>query len=194
MKFPCLNQNFPLILFKITLLWLPIFGLTQAYAQEKTFELKHQIVKATLPTGWEVVDSLMGQDLTFFGPWKNDSRPIVSVTAIDTFDGSFSLGQMRRNEQDYRKGRMDFLKRSDGELVRFIPYKRVAWPYLEEVHQIGYQYKHQGLEFIEMNYYYKCDRQLHMTSSLLTVGEEALHGQELKALLESLKCLPKTKS
>ena len=78
--------------------------------------------------------------------------------------------------------------------MKFIAYKRLSWPGLEEVHQIGYRYKHMGKEFIEINYYYKCDRQLNMTSSLLTAAEDALHGPQVKALLESIKCLPKTQS
>lgn len=194
MKFSGFKQKKRYIYFRILFLLMPILGHNVSFSKEKTFELEHQIVEVSLPQGWEVVDSLMGQELTFFGPWKGDSRPIISVNAIDTFDGQFSVGQMRRKEQDYRKGRMDFLKRSNAELVKFIPYKQVQWSHLKEVHQIGYRYKHLGEEFVEMNFYYKCDRQLHMTSSLLTATEDAQHRAQVQALLNSLKCSPKKKS
>lgn len=185
-----LALNFRLILFKITILMMPIFG----HSQEKTFDLKHQKLQVKMPIGWEVADQVMGQDLAFFGPFEKESRPIISVTGLREFDGEFSLREMRKKESDYRAGRMEFINKYNAELVKFIPYQRVSWDHLKEVHQIGYQYKHMGQEFIEMNFYYKCDRELHMASSLVTVYEEALHGPQLLSLLKSFKCIAKPAS
>lgn len=190
MNFHRLTRNSRYFLFKICLLLMPTLG----HSEEKTFDLKHQKLQVTIPVGWEVANQIMGQDLAFFGPFEKESRPIVSVSGLKEFDGEFSLREMRKKESDYRKGRMDFIEKYDAELVKFFPYQRVSWDHLKEVHQVGYQYKHMGQEFIEMNFYYKCDRELHMASSLVTVYEDALHGPQLESLLKSFKCLVKPAS
>lgn len=151
------------------------------------FSLKNGKVELDVPSDWRSEKDLFGLPLSILGPAKNGARPIVSVSSTplkkimfeDNFQESF---------KDYKKGRMSFLKKHNGEILSFLPYKKVKWKGIQESHQYGYKYKVAGLSYIETSYYIKCREKLFHLKSMDRLSEQ-VNRDKIEKIVRSFKCL-----
>ncbi|CBW27716.1 putative exported protein [Halobacteriovorax marinus SJ] len=173
------------------ILLILIFSLTfqVASATEKDFTLGKNKINLHYPKGWQHAFNFLNTPLTLFGPVLNGRRAVVSINNTNIKDFSFNKKDLQDNEDNYKNGRLKWLKKNKGKVVRFTGYRISKWKNIPEIHSIGYSYTIKNDLFLEKSYFFNCNNELFNISTLMTWEQNKSHGKEVKKILSSFKCL-----
>ena len=174
----------------LILLLLTIF-LTSPYSfsAEKIFQLNKNKIHLHYPNGWQHAFNFLNTPLTLFGPVVDSRRAVISINNTDVKNFSFNKKRLQDNEDSYKEGRLKWLKKNKGKVVRFTGYRISKWKNIPEVHSIGYSYTIKNDLFLEKAYFFNCKNELFNISTLMTWEQNKTHGKEVKKILSSFKCL-----
>jgi len=179
------NYKYLLILLFLT------FFLTNSptLAMEKKFPVGSNKISLYYPEKWQHAFNFLSTPLTLFGPVLDGRRAVISINNTDIPNFSFDKKELQDNEGSYKKGRLKWLKKNKGKVVRFTGYRVSKWKNIPEVHSIGYSYTIKNDLFLEKSYFFNCNNELFNISTLMTWKQNKEHGKTVKKILNSLKCL-----
>lgn len=176
--------------YSLILLFLSIFLINSpVYALEKNFPVGSNKISLYYPKDWQHAFNFLNTPLTLFGPVLNGRRAVISINNTDIPNFSFNKKELKDNEGSYKEGRLKWLKKNKGKVVRFTGYRISKWKNIPEVHSIGYSYTIKNDLFLEKSYFFNCNNELFNISTLMTWEQNKEHGKILKKILTSLKCL-----
>ncbi|PIK13872.1 hypothetical protein [Halobacteriovorax sp. JY17] len=172
------------------LLFLSTFLTFQStYSAEKKFPIGENKISLHYPDGWQHAFNFLSTPLTLFGPVLNGRRAVISINNTNVTNFSFNKKNLQDNEDNYREGRLKWLKKNKGKVVRFTGYRISKWESISEVHSIGYSYTIKNDLFLEKAYFFNCNNELFNISTLMTWEQNKSHGKEVKKILSSFRCL-----
>ena len=176
--------------YRFILLFLSFF-LTSSYSfsAEKIFQLNKNKIHLHYPDGWQHAFNFLNTPLTLFGPVVDNRRAVISINNTDVKNFSFNKKRLQDNEDNYKEGRLKWLKKNKGKVVRFTGYRISKWKNIPEVHSIGYSYTIKNDLFLEKAYFFNCKNELFNISTLMTWEQNKTHGKEVKKILSSFECL-----
>jgi hypothetical protein len=170
------------------ILALAILSTQEVYGNLKNFSVNNENLKIDTPKSWQVAKNFLNSAYTFFGPFKNGRRPVISLNETALKDYKFKKSQLRSTQDDYKKGRLKWLKKNKGGLLSFIPYKVHKWPKVGDAHSIGYFYTLLGEQFEEKTYFFKCNGKVFNFTTLMTLDQKKKHGKTVEKVLKSTSC------
>lgn len=187
------NQKIEYNLFKKTLklllITITLLLSTKSIAKEKVFTVGDSKLSMLYPKDWQYAYNFLSTPLTLFGPVENEMRPVISVVNTDVTGFSFDKKKLSSNQEEYKKGRLKWLKKNKGSFVRFSGYRVQKWNNIKEVHSIGYSYTLAKELYLEKTYFFNCNETLFNITTLMTWDQNKKHGKEIKRILKSLNCL-----
>lgn len=176
--------------YRFILLFLSAFLTFQsATASEKTFKVGKNKINLYYPKDWQHAFNFLSTPLTLFGPVLNGRRAVISINNTNVQNFSFNKKDLQDNQDSYKAGRLKWLKKNKGKVVRFTGYRIKKWKNLSEVHSIGYSYTIKNDLFLEKTYFFNCNNELFNISTLMTWEQNKSYGKEVKKVLSSFKCL-----
>lgn len=165
------------------------FLICSTYAELKVFNLKDKRVSIDAPKGWQTAEYMFGSPISLLGPFKNGRRPVVTFNPTTIENYSFDSKELKNSEKSYQTGRIAWLEKNHGKLIRFLDYKASKWLNIPEVHFIGYQYEMLGENFRELSYFFNCQNEVVNYHVLATDEQYASYSKEIEQILNSTNCL-----
>jgi len=165
--------------------------LNSSYSQEKKFKIAKNNISLHFPKNWQYAYNFLNTPLTLFGPMLKSRRAVISVNNTNIQNFSFDKKDLRENQNNYKKGRLKWLKKNSGKVVRFTGYRVTSWKKIKEIHSIGYSYTIGNDLFLEKAYFFNCNDELFNISTLMTWEQNKTYGKQVKKILSSFKCLKK---
>lgn len=175
---------------KIVVLILVILMTPYLYAGEiKSFTLSPGIIKIEVPSGWQEAKDLFGIQLTLLGPEGGSNRPVISINSTKFSEFEFDTSALEKDNESYQAGRKKWLKKNDGTLKEFFPYKTSKRQNgLATDHILGYRYIFGGNEFIEYSHFIKCKKNLYHFKVLLLSIDEPKYRSVIDNLFKTFTC------
>jgi len=174
----------------IALVSLPFAG---ASASVKTYTFEDgkdkESIKIDVPKKWQDAQDLYGVPLFLLGPESDGARPTLAVTPTGISDLVFDENGLEKTQNEYKKGREEWLKNNGGTSVSYLPYKTEKWGNIDVAHTIGYRYKLGGKEYVEKSYYVFCKKKLYHMKSLMTAGSAKELARTMDDTIRSFSCM-----
>ncbi|OUR96182.1 hypothetical protein A9Q84_07420 [Halobacteriovorax marinus] len=163
--------------------------INNSYSQQKTFKITKNKISLHYPKNWQYAYNFLSTPLTLFGPKLKNRRAVISINNTNVQNFSFDKKELSENQSNYKKGRLKWIKKNKGKVVRFTGYRISAWNFVKEVHSIGYSYTLGNDLFLEKAYFFNCNGELYNISTLMTWEQNKTYGKQIKKILSSFKCL-----
>lgn len=175
-----------MLLLLVATAWVPS---EFAHARTETYDFGTRgKLTLDLPEGWQELKGFMGVPLMLGGPSLNGTRPILSVSATGVDAGSVPPARLAEGEEEYRKGRMEWLGSRSGKLVSFLPGKLESWSNSVQSFSIGLRYLLNGFEFRETFHFVSCGNRTFQIKTLVRADQERTYSSRLRRMLEGLAC------
>jgi hypothetical protein len=158
-------------------------------ANTKVYKVGSKNFKIDIPNSWQVAQNFLGSDLSILGEVKDNRRPVIAFSSIPLGDYKFKKEELEASQNDYYEGRRKWIKKNNGKVNSFYSYLEVSWDNIQGVHSIGYNYNLGKLNFIEYNYFFKCNKKTFTLSTLVTDKQLKTSKKEIHKVLNSIKCL-----
>lgn len=174
-------KNLSIILFSFFIQIFPAFASTpQVLVTERG-----QILISPLKD-WELGKDMFGMPYIYFSPQMNGQRSNMSFTATGV-ETDLDLTTLGKNQDTYKKMKLQWLESVSGRAVSFLPYKRWKNSQGHIVHQIGFEYLHEDLAYVETSFYVDCRGKLIFSKSLrLKVNNQ--HQNDFEKLITDMDC------
>ena len=135
---------------------------------------------------WELGKDMFGMPYIYFSPQMNGQRSNISFTATGV-ETDLDLTTLGKNQETYKKMKLQWLESVSGKAVSFVPYKRWKNSQGHVVHQIGFEYLHEELSYVETSFYVDCRSKLIFSKSLrLKVNHQ--HQNDFEKLITDMDC------
>jgi hypothetical protein len=136
--------------------------------------------------GWELGRDMFGMPFIYFSPQKNGQRSNISFTSTGV-DVEFNLADFGKDGAGYKKIKKEWASKVNATPKDFFPYKQWKNNHGHTVHEVGFNYLHQGKKFIEISHYIDCRGRLIFSKSLrLEINVD--HQKNFKNLITELDC------
>jgi hypothetical protein len=154
----------------------------------KMLELKKNLSRLIInqQKGWELKKELFGMPFIYFSPDLNGQRSNISFT--DT-GGEIKLDSktLGQTQNDYQISKKQWAKTIGANPLGFIPYQLKINHHGHRVHEIGFNYEHEGKTYSEKSYYIECAGKIIYSKSLRLIENEA-HEKNFYDLIQNLNC------
>ena len=165
------------------------FASSNAYAKKGQWtKLKKANVYFKTPRKWKSVPNFLGLPLILLSPMKNKSRITISITPTGLKKKFLINEEMKATQNNYKKGRIRYVKEIQGEITGFFEYETRKWKNVERVHTIGFKYKLGGHLFVERTYYFTCKTQMFHMKSKYREGEYPKGDSTIDGIVKSFNC------
>lgn len=135
---------------------------------------------------WELGKDMFGMPYIYFSPQVNGQRSNISFTATGV-ETDLDLTTLGKNQETYRKMKNQWLESVSGKAVSFLPYKRWKNSQSHIVHQIGFEYQHEDLHYVETSFYVDCRGKLIFSKSL-RLKTNSQHQNDFEKLITNMDC------
>ncbi len=165
-----------------------ILCVMSASAWSAPLKLETQFGRIYVPEqkGWELGRDMFGMPFIFFSPQVNGQRSNISFTNTGV-DLEISLGVMSKNPDGYKKVKLEWSEEVNATPQSYLPYKRWQNEHGHAVHEIGFEYLHEGKAYVEKSYYIDCRGRLVYAKSL-RLKVNAQHDKEFLDLIKEADC------
>lgn len=161
-----------------------LIGSSAAFSKE--FKIEQFNVSLAIPEGWQALRGYLGRDLSLLSREHSGKRDTVFLELTD--DKRINLVAEKKAQENFRKIKMEWLKKKAGKLIRFNLNKKLDYlkrPYL--YHEVSYELN--GKSYIEGDLFLQCGPDVGANLSFLILTERQLvFSKNLKSILSSLKC------
>jgi hypothetical protein len=158
---------------------------TALAAPMKLETVKGQIFVPTLED-WKLGKDMYGMPFILFSPQQNGQRSNISLTATGV-DVEVDLTELGNQHKSYEKLKTNWAKTVSATPEKFQPYKKWKNDHGHNVHQMGFEYKHEEKSYVENSFYVDCRGRLIFLKSL-RLKENASHDQNFSQLVRELDC------
>ena len=151
-------------------------------------ELEKAHVQVKLPDQWKTYEDILGMPLLLKGPTKNGKRAVIMITPTEVIDIRFDEKSLKEKEENYQKGRLEWLKKYNGDLQKFYSYKLQSWKNVKRIHRVGMRYTLQDKVYEEFSFYFNCKKQLFHVKALYPLKEFRAQKQDILNIVKSFNC------
>ncbi len=186
-----LAKNFRVLILSLFLIIGSAFGSSRHW-----YELKRENnwtqVSLVIPKNWRTDKDALGIPLLITSPLKKKGRVTLSVVPLGIPAVELKKKFLKKTQNKYRKGRLRFLARFEGDALEFFPHRKSKWLYSEDVHQIGYRYRIGGIVYVENSYYVNCRGQMYLLKSLYRDSDWGRQAKMIEGVAQSFQCRKST--
>ncbi len=136
--------------------------------------------------GWELGKDMFGMPFIYFSPRENNQRSNISFTNTGV-DLKVNLAELAKDGAGYQNLKKKWASDVQATVQGFLPYKRWQNEQGHTVHEIGFNYLHQGKSYVEKSFYIDCRGRLIFSKSL-RLKENGIHDKEFTTLVRALDC------
>lgn len=157
-------------------------------SEAKTLELRKNTgtILITEKANWKLGKDLFGMPFIYFSPQVNGQRSNISFTDTGA-ELELDVKSLSTSQKKYQAGRKAWAKKTGASPISFEPYQVKANQYGHKVHQIGFNYEHEGKTYSEKSYYIECKGKI-LFSKSLRLRENMAHEKDFKEFIETLDC------
>lgn len=157
-------------------------------ASAKDLELKRNTTSIFIEekSSWKLGKDLFGMPFVYFSPEANGQRSNISFTDTGA-ELELDIKALASSQDRYQKGRKEWAKTVDAEVIAFLPYEVKINQHGHKVHQIGVKYAHEGKTYQEQSYYIECRGRI-LFSKSLRLNSNIKHDQDFNDLIQGLDC------
>lgn len=136
--------------------------------------------------GWELSKDIFGMPFMYFSPKEFGQRSNISFAHTGE-DFSFDKKAMKKNESQYRDGKIKWAKKVGASILRVSPYitKKNSKGHL--VHNIGVEYKFKKKHYVERSFYIECKNKM-LFSKSLRLKKSGRHKRTFDKIIENINC------
>lgn len=189
METHALNAKFVSFLVMVLILVDPITS-AAVKSQRTDFKFNGLTLSFDIPQGWRSSGKLFGVPLSIVGPFEKGKRAVITVTPTGSKSDGFPSNDFEKDQRNYKKGRLNYLKTVNGKALKFHPYRRETWTAVQEVHRIGYEFLLHGHRQTENSYFITCKKNLIAIGTLLEEHHQKKYGKTVRKILKSMSCRP----
>lgn len=174
-------------------LWLLPFLPQAALSDTRKFSVEQSQFYLDVPKNWQVTEKIFGLSLALVGPYRAGKRRVViSVVPTPVKEVSFSFEKIDAEFEAYKKGRSEWIKKNQGEVQEFFPYrsKPAIARGIHEFHEWGYRYRLGGQEFSEKTFYLICGKeaQLYHLKMIVPGLASSQEKNQAEKIIGSFRC------
>jgi hypothetical protein len=165
-----------------------IVSLFSSIAHAATLELKKNTRSIFIQEkkNWTLGKDLFGMPFIYFSPQVNGQRSNISFTDTGA-DVELDVKSLATTQDKYKANKKEWADSVGASPVSFEPYKVKINNHGHKVHEIGFNYEHEGKTYKEKSFYIECRGKIIFSKSLrLNVNEE--HDKDFNDLITSLDC------
>jgi hypothetical protein len=158
------------------------------FGEQKSFPFVNGKVSVDIPTGWTEVVS--DDNVMMMGPEKSGTKPVVMIVPMGGEVDAIQLTNPMKEEQAYRKGRLEWLEKQSGKPVSWFPMREVTLAAGINGFENGYRYslKDPKIIYSESSTYVVCGGNMYLLTSLLTYEEEKTCKNVINGIYSSFDC------
>lgn len=135
---------------------------------------------------WEMGRDLFGMPYIYFSPQVNGQRSNISFTDTGA-DLELDVSALSSNQNDYQENKKKWAESVGASPLGFIPYKVTTNKHGHKIHQIGFNYSHEGMNYNERSFYIECRGKI-LFSKSLRLDKNSAHDKDFDDLLSDLDC------
>lgn len=138
-----------------------------------------------VPSDWKYEKNLLGIPHVFLSP-DSTNRTSLSLTLTGIEDVKLPVNELKKNQEQYQKGRREWALERDFTILSFIPYETSKTKDKFAIHSIGFEYKDSQTTYFEQSYYVECPGSL---VHLKILGpKNSVRMPEARKMIHSLVC------
>lgn len=159
-----------------------------AYSKTESFKLdKSKNISVTYPTNWESAKNLYGIPVTILGPWKNESRPVITIMSTLLTKEKFNQDDLKKILIDFKDKKNAWVLSHKGHLISFEPLEEVNYKSKVKGYHIGAEFSVSNIHYIERSYYLTCkDEVFNLKYSIR--DEHRFQLKDIQSIVESFQC------
>lgn len=159
-----------------------------AHAKKESFKLdKSKKISVTVPNTWESAQDLYGIPFTLLGPWKNESRPVITVLSTFLTQQKFNQEDLKKILSDFKDQKSSWVLSHKGQLLSFEPLEEVEFKTKVKGYHIGAEFVVNNIHYIERSYYLDCENELfNLKYSIRKEHRSQL--KDIQSIVESFQC------
>jgi hypothetical protein len=171
--------------FKYFALAMIFFISTATAASQALVTERGQILIPNL-AGWELGRNMFGMPFIYFSPQLNGQRSNISFTATGV-ETDIDLNSLGKNQESYQNLKKNWADSVMARSLSFLPYQVWKNSQGHVVHQIGFTYEHEKLQYVENSFYIDCRGKLIFSKSL-RLHSNLQHEGEFKKIINEMDC------
>lgn len=154
----------------------------------KTMELKKSTRSIFIEEkdDWKLGKDLFGMPFIYFSPQVNGQRSNISFTDTGA-DVELDIKSLASSQDKYQANKKEWAESVGASLTSFEPYKVKINNHGHKVHEIGFNYAHEGKTYKEKSFYIECRGKI-LFSKSLRLSENEQHDKDFNDLISSLDC------
>jgi hypothetical protein len=135
---------------------------------------------------WELGKDMFGMPFIYFSPQINGQRSNISFTSTGV-ETDLDLTTLGKNQDTYKKMKLQWADSVQAKIIGHSPYKRWKNSQGHIVHQIGFEYSHEDLHYVETSFYVDCRGKLIFSKSL-RLKANLPHQKDFEQLIQDMDC------
>ncbi|WP_419172109.1 hypothetical protein [Halobacteriovorax sp.] len=185
MRKPCLKSV-------IHLVFCTVVYLTASSAFASNFVVKNKTKKAVItgdvPKDWRFKENILGFPYVLMSKkHASGHRSIISFTPTKIKSKSLDRQMIKSQVDDYKKGRLSWVEKYEGESVKFLKFRENSIPKISSF-SVGHQYIVSKKHFEEKSIYANCSGEVFHIKYLMNMTDEKSDRQIINSVLQSLSC------
>ena len=156
--------------------------------EAKSLELKGQTSSIFIEPKeqWVLGKELFGMPFIYFSPYTNGQRSNISFTDSGV-ELKLNVNSLEKNQKDYQNIKHKWAKDVGAKSISFVPYHKFENKLGHKIHQIGFNYEHEGKSYFEKSYYIECRGKM-LFSKSLRLRENEGHETAFNDFINKLDC------
>lgn len=173
---------------KVFFVLFVIVSVFNSYAHAATMELKKNTRSIFIEEkkDWRLGKDLFGMPFIYFSPQVNGQRSNISFTDTGA-DLELDFKSLASSQDKYQANKKQWAESVGATPMGFEAYKVKINNNGHKVHEIGFNYEHEGKTYKEKSFYIECRGKI-LFSKSLRLSENVQHEQDFNDLISSLDC------
>ncbi len=173
---------------KVFFVLVAIVSLSSSGAHAATMELKKNTRSIFIEEkkDWRLGKDLFGMPFIYFSPQVNGQRSNISFTDTGA-DVELDVKSLASTQDKFQANKKQWAESVGASPISFEPYKVKINNHGHKVHEIGFNYEHEGKTYKEKSFYVECRGKI-LFSKSLRLSENEQHDKDFNDLISSLDC------
>ena len=140
------------------------------------------------PPGWTESWNLFGLPYVLVGPESGIRRTVISVVPTGKKTSSDFERECLANHEDYKSGRLDWLKKMDGVALEFLPVRAESWAGQTKAFITGVVYQINSEVFYEQTFFVSCQYEIYHIKSIIPGNSRNADQSAASKAIRSFRC------
>lgn len=174
------------------------FSTLGATDRHEAYHLPSGDVQLLVPAGWLAEPDFMNVPLAVLGPAheslpsdgedSHETHSVILIAPLQIGIAQENISLFDGGDEEYREGRLDWLKEVGGEHPEFIASENLLLNPKLRANVRGFRYELEGENFLEKHYLMSCNQKLLYVTTLLREEHEGVDAAGIAQVVGSLQC------